>query len=126
MAEQLLPGKVPFITGAAAGIGFATAKAFAEAGVMKSAGDVNAHGHKALRARLFFEREGLPRGACAALMLEFRKFRHNLDSDPDRNVDFGPVMGQLMNKPKRVLSENENGDVVLTMTRDDFAEVLFM
>jgi NAD(P)-dependent dehydrogenase (short-subunit alcohol dehydrogenase family) len=58
--EPLLLGKVALVTGAAGGIGLATAKAFAkadaavafvdqdEAGVMKAAHELSAVGHKAL------------------------------------------------------------------------------
>src|SRR6516164_10889324 len=60
MAEQVFRGKIALVTGAAAGIGFATAKTFAqagadvalldidEAGVLKAAEELNAAGHKAL------------------------------------------------------------------------------
>src|SRR6516225_1597382 len=63
MAEPVFRGKVAFVTGAAGGIGFATAKAFAEAGadvalldvdeagVLKAAEDLKAVGYKALGMR---------------------------------------------------------------------------
>ena len=63
MAEPVFRGKVALVTGAAGGIGFATARAFAEAGadvalldvdetgVLNAAEELNATGYKALGMR---------------------------------------------------------------------------